>query len=658
MMESDVTTRILAVALPHEKITPIRTIGRAAGEQAPRFGWMPAIVLRANARPWGMLPPIPCFAGLMLVLVAYSGNLTRAGGDVGHAETIFWYAMGSVFALSAVRLIAVGTPRRERVGLVVMLGLALDLITRLFSPLSFTQHDEFIHLRTASDIAATGRLFAPNPLIPVSPRFPGMEIVAQQLSHLSGLSLYAAGVVLIVVVRVVLILALFVIFEHASGSGHFAGIASLIYITNPHQLFFDASFSYESLALPLSIVLVMLALRTHIGSPGSKRFLALGICIIAALNVTHHITSYMVIAFLLLWSLVALVMRRVDPQRSQPIVLALIGLAIAVAYAVTFAQPVVTYLGSFITSSAAQLAQIVSGHGGQRRLFTDYSGEVEPLWHRLCIIAVVVILTLSVPTGLWVIWRERRTQVFAVTLGIVSLLYPFSQLLRVSPVGAEATDRLASFLYVAMAWMTTLVIMRVLARLHTVRAAIIGRIAIVGVLLVLFIGGIILGSDPQWSLMPGPYLVSGDQRSIEPEGIQTANWVRDHLGAGNHIFADRTNRLLLAADGAQTVYTHLNDGLDLSGLYFDTQFSVADMQLLRTSGVRYLVVDIRFSQQLPRLGVYFEEGEQNADQHTQPIAYAALVKFDHAPNLQRIYDSGDIRIYHVVWPITPSTHRQ
>ena len=623
--------------------------------RTPAQWWDEILIQRANGHVWGMLPPITCLAGIAVLMIAVSGNLARANVNVNDTEMIFWLATGLLFVLSVVRLIATETPRRERIGIVVLLGLVLELISRLFSPLSFTQHDEFIHLRTASDIAQSGRLFATNPLIPVSPRFPGIEIVTQQMSHLSGLSLYASGIVLIVVVRVLLILALFLIFERASASTQFAGIATLIYITNPHQLFFDASFSYESLALPLSIVLVLIALRANVSNPLRGRIIALGIVILAALDVTHHVTSYLLIAFLLLWSFVALVLRRADKQRSQPIVLAVVGAGVALVYAVTFAQPVVTYIGSFVSSSVAQLAQIVSRHGGQRQLFTDYSGEVEPLWHRLCIIGVVLILSASVPAGLWLIWKHQRTHVFAITLGLVSLLYPLSQLLRFSPVGAEATDRLASFLYVAMAWMATVVIMHVLTHLRTQAKQVLARVAIAALLLVLFWGGIMLGSDPQWSLMPGPYLVSGDQRSVEPEGILTAQWTLDFLGANNQVFADRTNRLLMASNGQQSVYTHLNGGLDLSELYFDPTLTSSDLQLLRASGVQYLVVDMRLAQQLPRLGVYFEEGEPSAYQHKTPILFAALAKFDASPNLQRIYDSGDIRIYRVVWPTSTST---
>ncbi len=609
-----------------------------------QVGWWQRLV----ATSWGALAPLALLSSVAFMLVAVSGNLGRANNP--NAVTVFWYASALLFVPSAWRLLSASTPRRERLGLVVMFGLALDAIARLFSPSYFDQHDEFIHLRTASDIAATGHLFTTNPLIPVSPLFPGLEIVTQQLSHLSGLSLYASGSVLIAVVRVLLMVTLFLIFERASQSARFAGIATLIYATNPHLLFFDSAFSYESLALPLSMLIVLLALRREIGQPARLRLLLLGMVIMLALGVTHHATTYLLIAFLLLWALVAFVVGKADARRTQPLFLALFGAAFATFWLVCFAQPVIGYLAPFVSGSLAQLSQIVTGHGGQRQLFTDYAGTVTPLWDRITMAATVGLLTFGCLFGGWLIWRQRRQQVFAVTLGLAALLYPASQLLRLTPAGAEATDRLASFLYVAVAFTATLVIMWVLTRLHTPTQRMVGRGAILAVLLVVFLGGVMLGSDPTWSLLPGPYLVSADSRSIEPEGIMSAYWAQAHLAPNQLIFADRTNRLLLAAYGDQAVYTHLYDQLDLSSIYYSNQWTPAEIALLRQSHVQYLVVDTRLSQQLPRLGIYFEDGETGALQHTTPISSAALAKFGQVPFLQCVYDSGNIHIYQVVWP--------
>ncbi len=50
------------------------------------------------------------------------------------------------------------------------------VIRALTSPLHFYLYDEFLHWRTENDVIASGHLFTPNSLLPVSPYYPGLEI--------------------------------------------------------------------------------------------------------------------------------------------------------------------------------------------------------------------------------------------------------------------------------------------------------------------------------------------------------------------------------------------------------------------------------------------------------------------------------------------------
>ncbi|MGO8477736.1 hypothetical protein ACC739_38260, partial [Rhizobium ruizarguesonis] len=57
---------------------------------------------------------------------------------------------------------------------------------------AFIDHDEFLHWATVKDILEAGRLFLPNPLLPVSPLYHGLELITSALVNLSGLSVLAA----------------------------------------------------------------------------------------------------------------------------------------------------------------------------------------------------------------------------------------------------------------------------------------------------------------------------------------------------------------------------------------------------------------------------------------------------------------------------------
>ena len=147
--------------------------------------------------------------------------------------------------------------------------------------------------------------------------------------------------------------------------------------------------------------------------------------------------------------------------------------------------------------------------------------------------------------------------------------------------------------------------------------------------------------------MPGPYLVSADNRSVEPQGIQDALWTYSHLSTNNRVATDRINSLLMSVYGRQYAVTHLADNVNVSSLFLDPSVSLSDTQLMQTAHIRYLVVDLRLSTATPLVGVYFESGEPDAGQYTKPLPLSSLTKFDTVPQLNREFDSGSIVIYDV-----------
>jgi hypothetical protein len=182
--------------------------------------------------------------GLTLVLVADAAART----GVSWAEWLFWIGLLVLLVPIAARIVSESPSDDERLALVAILAVALYVVKFLHSPLGFTLHDEFIHWRTAQDLLATGQLFHPNPLLPVSPLYPGLESITSAVAQVAGLSPFAAGIIVIGVSRLVLTLALYMTYQLASGSHRLAAIASVVYMANPNYLFFDAQFSYESLA--------------------------------------------------------------------------------------------------------------------------------------------------------------------------------------------------------------------------------------------------------------------------------------------------------------------------------------------------------------------------------------------------------------------------
>ena len=160
-------------------------------------------------------------------------------------------------------------------------------------------------------------------------------------------------------------------------------------------------------------------------------------------------------------------------------------------------------------------------------------------------------------------------------------------------------------------------------------------------------GALIVGT-PAWARLPGPFLVGGDTRGLQPESYAATNWARDVLGPDNRFIADYSNKLLLGSFGEQ----YIVDGV--SWVYVSPKLTkTAELAGLVKRGVNYIVVDDRLTTDVPRIGHYFEPGEPGSP-WTTPLPASNLTKFDREKCLNRVFDSGHITIYAVSAACAPS----
>lgn len=622
---------------------PVGAVSRGSEGERPVHGDA-RLAAAADAATWGALPALSMVGAFGVLAVACAYTAARAG--MAWAPPLFWAGVLVLVVPLALRLGSATAARRERIGLVAVLGLGMYLVKVLHSPVAFTTHDELLHWRTASDITRSGHLYLPNSLLPVSPLYPGLENVAAALVGLGGLTIFQAGVAVVGAARLVLVLALYLFYEEIGRSARLAGLATLLYMANPHLVFFDAQFAYESLALPLAVACLLVTARRARARHGGRLGLTLvALLALGAVVVTHHVTTYVLVAFLLLWGAAALARRASARERRVLGELALLALVASLAWLIYVASLTASYLAPNLSGGVNELVRIITGEATGRQLFRASAGQVNPLWERLTGVAAVALILLGLPFGLWRIWRWRRcVETVVLALAVGALAYPASLAFRFTQVGAELSGRTSPFLFVAIAF----VLATALADRRFERGYAWGGAALfAGAVAVLFVGGMILGRGPSALALPGPYAVAADARSIEPQSVAAAEWARLALGPDNRVAADRTNRLLLGSYGEQRAVTGLEEGRSVSAVFFARTIGPDERALLRAAGVRYLVVDHRLSRGLPQFGIYFEPGEPNEFQHTAPISPAALAKFDGLPGVHRLFDSGDIVIYDV-----------
>lgn len=612
---------------------------------------------------WGRLPGLTLVISIGALLIALA-NWT-AFFESAWAPVLMYAGLTAMFVPAAARLLSAVPSRRERLGLIVVLGLSLYFVKILRSPVMLTGFDELLHWRTAHDILKSGHLFHGNSLLPVSPLYPGLEIVVNAVNRLTGLPVFEAGILVIGAARVLTMLALYLLFEEISQSGRVGGIAALLYTTNLGFVFFDAQFSYESVGLPLGLYAIYLIARRL-----RRRETQLGptlaaMLVIVALIVTHHLTSFAFLAFLILLFALSLLTRQSTEHRVDLARIVAFTVTAVVAWLIFIAPTVIYYLSPYTFGAVTQMLALIFSQAVTRPLFVDYAGQGSPLWERFVSLASVALVLLGLPWGLIQIWRRYRgylifnrttppppttegfhpgASLIPLALGLASLAYGATLPLRLVPSVAEVSARSAGFLFVAIAFVLTL---------GPVRRWLAGRVswkrtaAATLWATILFAGGFILGAGPSWARLPGPYLVAADLRSIEPEGIAAANWAAAYLGAGNRVAADRVNALLMGSYGFQRPLTDLSDQFDISPLYFATEFGEDTETIFALADIHYMVVDRRLSTGLPRVGVYFQSVEPSAFRHSSPIPLQALDKFEGNANMSRLYHSGNIVIYKV-----------
>lgn len=596
----------------------------------------------------GMLPWITIGLASCLGYLAVADVASR--GAASWADLVFWLAVAVMVFLVTARLLSKNATYEERLATVVVFGMALYAVKVLHSPAGFTFFDEFSHMRTAEDILISGRLYSPNPLAEISPLFPGLQIISASISTVTGVPTYVAGVLVIAAARFVLLVMLFVLLNAVSGSSRVAGVGSLLYMANPNFLFFSAQFSYESLSIPLAVMAATVLLMRSRAGAGERRGLTfIAALLVISVVVTHHLTAYAFIAFLVTWWIVGKVTKagrsRGDGADLLPMIL--LALAAELAWLALAAAPTLPYLRDALWAAGDDMFRLITGQSAPKQLFATTTGVTVSIWERAAGYAAVALILLALPFGMRELIRHYRLSALAMVLGLGAAAYPASLALRWTQGGTETSNRASEFLFLGIA----LVVGLALTHPRLSKARLPGHAIAATVLVTIFVGGITIGTAP-YARVPGPFLVGEGPRSVERQGISAARWANEFLGPQRVILTDRTNRQLMGAYGRQNPQVRSagpiagSDYTHVSQLIFSPDIGPAERAIVANTGLEFVVLDYRLTTDIPSNGIYFEKSEPGAYQHRRPMLRRSLDKFDHRET-DRIFDSGDVVIYDI-----------
>jgi hypothetical protein len=595
-------------------------------ETGSRYGWVPQLALASAA-------------GVALVSVADA--LSRSGRPF--AQPVFWLGLLVIFLPIAARLASTTARRGERVALVLVLGIAFYLVKVLHDPFAFASADELVHQHNVLAIIQSQALFGHNPILPVTPLYPGLEAVAAALTSAGGTSTFTAGLIVIGIARMILMLALFLLYESVTGSGRVAGVATALYAANPHYLFFDASFSYESFALPLAVLAVYAVARgtfPQLEYPRrwparpyplvNREWAIVAVAAICTVVVTHHITSYGLVAVLVAICLVPLSSHRVFAWR--PWVFAATALAATAGWLVFVASRTVGYLSPVITNAIAETFRTAAGESQTRELFHSSTGQGTPASEHVVAIASTLVILAAIPFGLRLLWHRYRDQPVAMVLGCASVAYVGTLALRLVPAAWETGARASEFLWVGVALVVALAALEALRRLSPPRLVRVGVLAAAGVVLV---GGIV-STTPHAGRIAEPYRVAAGGRDLDPPAVAVARWARHTLGPGQHVAAEKADARTLMVDGRQHVFAGAHPPIE--SVLQTPKLYEWQLNLLRRKGIRYVVVDAREASANVSIGYYFPRHPVGGQDR---LPAAAVTKFERA-GAHRIYDGGNI----------------
>jgi hypothetical protein len=602
----------------------------------------------------------------------------------------FWLGM-FLLELPVAGLIARrATPRAMRAALLAFYGLVSYAPKLLRNPTSPMFHDEFAHWRATYEILSTGKLFQPNPTIPIIARYPGLHAATASLVHATGLSIWQAATVLLILFHVTLILGVAALAQALGFNNRTASLIAILYGLNSSFLYFDAQYAYESMAITLvvwTLVAYVWAIRSPWGQ-GRAAWSVLTVVLSAGTVITHHLSTFTLVLIMALASVAVSVpwlattgrivrdrWQEGRPQESWAWTavtawsLTLITALMAGAWFRFVAPTTWSYLSPFLGEGLSQLTQVATGTGAARHLF---GASLSPVWEQKSAY-LVPLLALSLAVGGLLLIRawirdghlprgRRRALLFGFVM--LGLVYFPSTIFILSPSGAEGARRSWSFTWIGFSVLVGPAAVWLLDwagrnRQRWVRITV--RLGLVAVLAVALVGGTAAGLAAYYRL-PGPFLFGSDARSVTPELVAASQWFSARFGTRNNIVTDRYTGLIFGSFGAQNTNApsaalpFYNLYLAKPGIPIEPSYLIP---ALSREHYTYMIVDERMAYDLPELGVYFTSTDPvELQAHgSKPVFHGRLGKFNTIQWMVKVFQSDNYSIYRLILPTAQNGHQ-
>ncbi|MGO9876349.1 MAG: DUF6541 family protein [Acidimicrobiia bacterium] len=630
-----------AGALVDATVTAVDTAG-AVPEASPK----------TFRRVLSLSPWVGLVIGVPLLVWSFSLADTSTGGQAYFL--VFWLGFFAFALPASLAACARTSSTQTRLTLLALLGMWSYIPKILRDPSMPLFSDEIAHWRQADELVQHGRLFQPNPLIPIIQYFPGLHAMTATIVEITGLSTWRVGQLLVLVTHGCALLAVYVLARALTGSDRTAAFVGIVYAMNPSFMFFDSQYSYESIAIVFflwALAATAMALKQESQSQRARLVAWCSIAMLLAISCVtiHHLTSYILAIVLVIVAVCVTVTGRADPgyrkRRRTAWIIALVTLSAAVLWLVTVARgSVVAYFSPYISGGISQVLGLLKHEHSGRALF---QGSLAPWYEKLAAWLAPVIAFIVTCVGVVRYRKGRWRSLRPMTLGLCGfgLLYFVAIPFFLSSSGNEGARRSWGFSTLGLAMIAAVTAASLWRAAKTrprlVRAAV--MLCAVGALLITWVGNTTTSLNVAYRF-PGPYIFGSDSRSLNDELLGLTSWFKENFGTGRQVITDRYSGIAIAGYGRDTTAAGSN-GFKIWELFFDkTRPPALLLNQMETSGYDFVIVDRRIAVDKPFIGVYFEPDEPIV---LQPSGQEAIDKFWYFPWAIQIYNSDNLAIYRI-----------
>jgi hypothetical protein len=533
-------------------------------------------------------------------------------------------------------------------------------------------HDEYAHLRTAADVARSGDVTSFNSIVNAAPLFDFMHNLTAFISKVLRVDVWDAGVGLIIFVHILTPLIVWALVRVAGFSAKAGVFAAIIYASNSNWMFFHSQYGYESLGLPIALIVLTVALflfkKWDWGKLETKLLIVLISGLMFILSHTHHLSTVFIIFILLVITIVDTVLRFYKKNDSRWIKSLTVLVAAVVGSFKNIADNfgfILEYLSSPASNAAGQISDIISnllfGGGEGLRSRTLFQGVTLPFYEVAFSYVSVVLMGVLVLYGLTALVPKLRYgfkyNVDVLTRESVILmaygsLYVVSVFLILTPGGAEGARRSWGYMFIGLALISAWAWDNHISNMTNLK-----KFIIFICIPILYVGGTAAGLNSSYRFPlnnVNPNIIS-DITASSPEAVVLGEWFRDNVEPETWVLADRYSKLQLASVGRMNIvppYTNL----PYWELYFHPDKMEDNLPKIAVStyaiGAEYMVVDTRMVTHKPELGFWFARTEADRFKADEDFFVTAeeLKSIENIFFLQKEANVGPYIIFRIVFP--------